>query len=82
MKLLRTIALAGAALTAGCATLFNGTSQRIQVISEPPGVEVFVDDEPAGTTPTEVVVNRRRAEPQTRVVDRSGTRNTGGYAAA
>ena len=45
MKLLRTIALAAVLAMAGCATIFNGTSQRIQVISEPPGAEVFLDGE-------------------------------------
>ena len=72
MKLLRTIALAAVLAMAGCATLFNGTSQRIQVISEPPGAEVFLDGELAGTTPTEVVVNRRLAEHEFRVVEESG----------
>ena len=72
MKLLRTIALAAVLAMAGCATLFNGTSQRIQVISEPPGAEVFLDGELAGTTPTEVVVSRRLAEHEFRVVEESG----------
>ena len=72
MKLLRTIALAAVLAMAGCATLFNGTSQRIKVISEPPGADVFLDGELAGTTPTEIVVSRRRREPELRVVDESG----------
>jgi len=57
---------------AGCATMINGTSQRIQVLSEPPGAEVFVAGEPAGTTPTEFVMTRRAASPQVRVVDQQG----------
>ena len=53
--------------TAGCATLGNGTSQRIQVVSEPPGAEVFIAGRPVGTTPTEVVVSRRQARHHFRV---------------
>ena len=71
--ILRDIAFAAAMLsTAGCATLFNGFSQRIEVTSEPPGAEVFVGGELAGTTPTEVVVSRRASEREFRVVDASG----------
>ena len=71
--ILRDIAFAAAMLsTAGCATLFNGFSQRIEVTSEPPGAEVFVGGELAGTTPTEVVVSRRAREREFRVVDESG----------
>ena len=71
--ILRDIAFAAAVLsTAGCATLFNGFSQRIDVKSEPPGAEVFVGGELAGTTPTEVVVSRRATEHEFRVVDGSG----------
>ena len=67
------IAFAAAILsTAGCATLFNGFSQRIEVTSEPPGAEVFVGGELAGTTPTEVVVSRRASEREFRVVNASG----------
>lgn len=82
MKLLRTIALAAVLVMAGCATIFNGTSQRIQVISEPPGAEVFLDGELAGTTPTEIVVSRRSRDPSSASSMSQGTRSTGGYAAA
>ena len=73
IEILRDIAFAAAVLsTAGCATLFNGFSQRIEVTSEPPGAEVFVGGELAGTTPTEVVVSRRDMEHEFRVVEESG----------
>ncbi len=73
LKSLHFIGVASAMLSmAGCATMINGTSQRIQVLSEPPGAEVFVASEPAGTTPTEFVMTRRAASPQVRVVDQQG----------
>ena len=45
--------------TASCTTLFNRTSQRVEVVSEPPGATVYVDGAEVGTTPTEVVLSRR-----------------------
>ena len=56
----------------GCATIANGTSQRIEVLSEPPGAEVFVAGELVGTTPTEIVMSRRSVNPRVRVVDQRG----------
>lgn len=83
ITILRAVAFAAGVLsTAGCATLFNGFSQRIEVTSEPPGAELFVGGELAGTTPTEVVVSRRASEREFRVVDGRGTRSTGGCAPA
>ncbi len=70
MQFLRTSALAVSVLalaTASCATLFNGTTQRIHVASTPPGAEVFLDGEPVGATPTEISVSRRNREPQIRI---------------
>ena len=58
---MRITAIAAVIAASGCATLFNGFSQRIEVTSEPPGAEVFVGGELAGTTPTEVV-SRRASE--------------------
>lgn len=73
MRIPLTTAVAGVVLaTAGCAALFNGFSQRVEVVSEPPGAEVFVNGEPAGTTPTEVVVSRRNDEHELRIVDAAG----------
>ena len=52
-------ALAAAlALSPGCATFMNGSTQRVAVASEPPGARVFVGDEPAGVTPTFVELER------------------------
>ena len=58
--------------TASCATLFNGTSQRVEVVSEPPGATVYVDGAEVGITPTEVVLSRRSREREFRVVAPSG----------
>ena len=44
----------------GCATIINGTSQKIQVTSEPAGVIVKVDENQAYTTPTRIRLERRR----------------------
>lgn len=72
-KSLQIIVLAGALLSmVGCATIANGTSQRIEVFSEPPGAEVIVAGELVGTTPTKIVMNRRSVSPQVRVVDHRG----------
>ena len=79
MPFLRAGALAAAVLaTANCATLYvNGTTQRIEVTSTPPGAEVFLDGEPVGTTPAEVVVSRRNRD---RVIhiEKEGSGGTGG----
>ncbi|MCY4507929.1 MAG: PEGA domain-containing protein [Acidobacteria bacterium] len=53
--------------TAGCATMANGTTQRIRVTSEPPGASVFLDGRPVGTTPTQVTASRRNREPLIRI---------------
>ena len=48
---------------AGCATMANGTTQRIRVTSDPPGAGVFLDGRTVGTTPTQITVSRRSREP-------------------
>ena len=53
---------------AGCATLENGTTQRIPVTSDPPGAGVLLDGRPAGVTPTSITVSRRNREPEIEVV--------------
>ena len=60
MPSLRTSAPAVALIAAaGCATMANGTTQRIPVTSEPAGAQVFVDGRAVGTAPTRVTVSRR-----------------------
>ena len=64
---LGTLPAAAVLLAAGCATMRNGTSQRVAVTSSPPGAEVYVNGQPAGITPTEVTVSRRREVHRIRV---------------
>jgi hypothetical protein len=52
-----------AALACGCATVSNGPSERVPVLSDPPGAMVTVDcgegERPSGITPATVVLNPR-----------------------
>lgn len=52
----------------GCATLENGTTQRIPVTSDPPGAQVLLDGRPVGVTPTQITISRRNREPEIEVV--------------
>ena len=52
-------ALLAACAVSSCATAINGRTQRVAVASDPPGAQVYVNDAPAGATPTFVVVPRR-----------------------
>ncbi|HEX8693248.1 MAG TPA: PEGA domain-containing protein [Longimicrobium sp.] len=52
------VAALGLAL-AGCATIMQGGSQYVGVSSSPTGAAVFVDDQPAGVTPTTLNLTRR-----------------------
>jgi hypothetical protein len=44
----------------GCATIINGTSQKIQVTSNPAGAAVAVDNKNTYTTPVRLRLERRR----------------------
>ena len=44
----------------GCATIVNGTSQKIQVTSEPAGAAVLVDEKSSYSTPVKLRLERRR----------------------
>lgn len=64
MRFLRTLAAFAVVLAAaGCATMANGTTQRIRVTSDPPGASVFLNGRPVGTTPTQITASRRNREP-------------------
>jgi hypothetical protein len=52
------VAALGLAL-AGCATIMQGSRQAVGVSSTPTGASVFVDDQPAGVTPTTVNLTRK-----------------------
>lgn len=64
---MRIVIIAAAVATSGCATAFNGFSQRVEVVSDPPGAEVAVNGEPAGSTPVTVNVGRSRTSHRIRV---------------
>lgn len=44
----------------GCATIVNGTTQKISVSSDPPGATVTVDGNEVYTTPATIKVSRKR----------------------
>ncbi|MDP3791937.1 MAG: PEGA domain-containing protein [Candidatus Omnitrophota bacterium] len=44
----------------GCATIVNGTSQKIQVTSDPSGATVLVDEKESHTAPVKLRLERRR----------------------
>lgn len=60
-KIILIILVAVAALNAtGCATILNGTSQKISVSSSPDGAIVLVDEKNTYTTPVKLRLERRR----------------------
>jgi len=63
-------AVALAAGASGCATLLSGTSQSLQVSSEPPGARVFVNGSLAGNTPT--MITMKKGDPVTIVAQYPG----------
>ena len=52
------VALALTTASAGCASIVNGTKQKVAFSSDPPGASVTVDGTEMGTTPTEVALAR------------------------
>lgn len=52
------IALLGSTAS-GCATIINGTSQKLQVTSDPPGAVVLVDEKNTFITPVKLRLERR-----------------------
>lgn len=61
------VLLAACAVSSGCATAINGTTQRVAVASNPPGAQVYLHDAPVGVTPAFVDVPRRDADLQLRL---------------
>lgn len=53
------VLLAACLASSGCATVINGSTQRVAVASEPPGAQLYVNDAPVGVTPAFVDVPRR-----------------------
>jgi hypothetical protein len=48
-----------ASLSSGCATLFAGGPDRIQIDSNPPGARITVDNAEVGVTPMAVTLDRK-----------------------
>jgi hypothetical protein len=62
--------LAGAILLPACATVIDGTDQKIPVTSNPPGAAISVDGGASAQTPTDLKLSRR--EEHTLVVSMPG----------
>jgi len=55
------IVLLSAMLTSGCATIINGSTQTVEIASEPEGASIMIDGEDFGTTPASVDLKRKTA---------------------
>ena len=44
----------------GCATIFSGSTRQIHVTSAPPGADIFIQNVPAGKTPSTVDVSTQK----------------------
>ena len=53
------VLLAAGAFSSACATSVNGPTQRVAVVSDPPGAQVYVNGAPVDVTPAFVDVPRR-----------------------
>ena len=53
------VLLAAGAFSSACATFVNGPTQRVAVVSDPPGAQVYVNGAPVDVTPAFVDVPRR-----------------------
>jgi hypothetical protein len=56
------VAFAGLLFCQNCATIFNGTSQKIPVTSTPSGVRVIVDGEARGVTPLVLKLKKKKGQ--------------------
>lgn len=55
------ILLVACACSSACATVINGATQRVAVMSDPPGAQLYINDTPVGVTPAFIDVSRRDA---------------------
>ena len=59
LRQLLTFSLLGSALfLTGCASIINGSTQKVKITSQPPGASVRVDQSARGYTPTVVELSR------------------------
>lgn len=70
MKYAATCAAALLLLTTGCASIIHGTSQNIDIASDPTGATILIDDEEVGTTP--FVAGLKRKERKTIRIELDG----------
>lgn len=54
--------LAVATFTAGCASMFSGTTQTVRVESDPPGATVMINNLDCGKTPVSYSFSKKRPE--------------------
>jgi|GEM_PF-2199325 len=62
-----------AAGTAGCASIFSGDRESVEVLSSPPGAAIFVDGIQRGSTPGEIRLIRK--QPHTVTLKKEGYRD-------
>ena len=56
---LRATLLGSALLLSGCASIINGSTQKVKINSQPPGASVRIDGAPTGATPTVAELSRK-----------------------
>jgi hypothetical protein len=61
---------AACVLASGCATIVNGSTQRVEIASDPPGATAKVDGIPIGTTPTSI--DLKRGDPHSVTIQKDG----------
>lgn len=63
MKIFSTVVLplVAASLLNSCASIISGSTQTIEVSSQPSGARVSLEDVPMGTTPTELTLSRKKS---------------------
>jgi len=44
--------------SSSCATLFTGTSQKVEIDSNPPGADILIDGQKFGVTPSEIKLDK------------------------
>jgi len=63
----RGLLVAVLAISTGCATFINPSTQPVTIVSDPPAAEVLVDSEGMGSTPTDVLLRRSDGEAAVRL---------------
>ena len=63
----RGLLVAVLAISTGCATFVNPSTQPVTIVSDPPAAEVIVDSEGMGSTPTDVLLRRSDSQAAVRL---------------